>query len=154
MRKWTLSLRQTNANNGCLSFRFDSLFVGTNHDGMANWHCGKQQQHVDVATNNGCLPFRHDSFCQPASRNRMTNNRCLRLLRPSTAVFIDDDNYSVSGNLSESLIDSEFPASSALVYWRFFGDSAFHKKLSPWQIPMSIDLEDSIIVLLSATCRK
>ena len=34
---------------------------------------------------------------------------------------------------------------SALVCWRFFGDSAFHKKLSPERIPMSVDLEDSIV---------
>ena len=60
-------------------------------------------------------------------------------------MFIDDDSHSASGNLSESPMDSEFPASSALVCWRFFGDSAFHKKLSPWQIPASVDLEDSII---------
>ena len=53
------------------------------------------------------------------------------LPRPSTMVFIDGDNCSASGNLSESLIDSEFPTYSALVCWRFLGDSAFHKKLSP-----------------------
>ena len=53
-------------------------------------------------------------------------------------VFVDDDNCSVSGNLSGSPMDSEFPTFSALVCWRFFGDSAFHKKLSPQQIPMSI----------------
>ena len=69
------------------------------------------------------------------------------LSRPSTVVFIDDDNYSVSGNLSESPIDSEFPTFLALVCWRFFGDSAFHKKLSPHQIPVSVDLEDSIIAM-------
>ena len=61
------------------------------------------------------------------------------------AVFVDDDNHSVSGNLSESPVDSEFPIFLALVCWRFFGDSAFHKKLSPQQIPTSVDLEDSII---------
>ena len=58
--------------------------------------------------------------------------------RPSTAVFIDYDNHSLSRNLSESPIDSEFLAFLALVYWRFFGDSAFHKKLSLQQIPVSI----------------
>ena len=42
-------------------------------------------------------------------------------------------------------MDSEFPNYSALVCWRFLGDSAFHKKLSPCQIPVSVDLEDSII---------
>ena len=36
-----------------------------------------------------------------------------------------------SGNLSESPTDSEFPTYSALVCWRFLGDSAFHKKPSP-----------------------
>ena len=60
-------------------------------------------------------------------------------------VFIDGDNYSASGNLSESPIDSEFPTFSALVCWKFFGDSAFHKKLSPQWIPVSVDSEDSII---------
>ena len=60
-------------------------------------------------------------------------------------MFIDGDNYSASGNLSESPTDSEFPTYSALVCWRFLGDSAFHKKLSPQQIPISVDLEDPII---------
>ena len=46
-------------------------------------------------------------------------------------VFIDDDNYGVSGNLSESPVDSEFPTYSASVCWRFLGDSVFHKKPSP-----------------------
>ena len=67
------------------------------------------------------------------------------LSRPKTIVFIDDDNCSASGNLSESPIDSEFPTYSALVCWRFLGDSAFHKKLGPQQIPVSVDLEDSIV---------
>ena len=73
------------------------------------------------------------------------------LSRPSTTVFIDDDNYSASGNLSESPMDSKFLALSALVCWRFLGDSAFHKKLSPQWIPVSVDLEDSIVVLHSIT---
>ena len=67
-------------------------------------------------------------------------------------MFVDDDNCSVSGNLSESPVDSEFPAYSALVCWRFLGDSAFHKKLSPQQIPMSVDLEDSIIASRMDLC--
>ena len=74
---------------------------------------------------------------------RTLNTRTLS--RPSAMVFVDDDNHGASGNLSESPADSEFPASSALVCWGFFGDSAFHKKLSPWQIPMSVDLDDSIV---------
>ena len=35
---------------------------------------------------------------------------------------------------------------SASVCWRFLGDSAFHKKLGPQQIPVSVDSEDPIIV--------
>ena len=53
------------------------------------------------------------------------------LSRPSTIVFVDDDNHGASGNLSESPVDSEFPTYSALVCWRFLGDSAVHKKPSP-----------------------
>ena len=45
----------------------------------------------------------------------------------------------------QSLADSEFLALSALVCWRFLGDSAFPKKLSPQWIPTSVDSEDSII---------
>ena len=60
-------------------------------------------------------------------------------------VFVGDDNCGASGNLSESPMDSKFLTFSALVCWRFLGDSAFHKKLSPQQIPVSVDLEDSIV---------
>ena len=81
----------------------------------------------------------------PAQALLAFRNREHSTSRPSTMVFIDDDKYSASGNLSESPIDSEFPTYSALVCWRFLGDSAFHKKPSPQQIPISIDLEDSII---------
>ena len=57
------------------------------------------------------------------------------LSRPSATVFIDCDNYSLTRNLSESSIDSEFLTFSALVCWRLF---AFHKKLSPQWILVSI----------------
>ena len=63
----------------------------------------------------------------------------------SITVFIDCDNCILLGSSSESHADSEFLALSALVCWRFFGDSAFPKKLGPQQIPASVDLEDSII---------
>ena len=47
-----------------------------------------------------------------------------------------------------SLLGSSFESFlSVLVYWRSLGDSSFPKKLSPWQIPVSVDLEDSIIGL-------
>ena len=54
------------------------------------------------------------------------------LSRPNAAVFIDCDNCSPPRNLSESSLDSEFLTFSALVCWRFLGDSVFHKKLSPY----------------------
>ena len=36
-------------------------------------------------------------------------------------------------------------ATLSTVCWRFLGDFAFPKKLSPQQIPASVDLEDSIV---------
>ena len=70
-------------------------------------------------------------FMDQKERDKQELAKKMILSRPSTIVFIDDDNYSVSGNLSESPTDSEFPTYSALVCWRFLGDSAFHKKPSP-----------------------
>ena len=67
------------------------------------------------------------------------------LSRPSTIVFIDCDNYSLVRSSLESYGDSEFLTHSDSVCWRSLGGSAFPKKLSPQQIPVSIDLEDSII---------
>ena len=46
--------------------------------------------------------------------------------------------------VSQSLIDSKF-LTLGLSLLGFLGDSAFHKKLSPQQIPVSVDLEDSIV---------
>ena len=91
----------------------------------------------------GETPTQKEQFHPEPARKRNKTAGCTA--RPSAMVFIDGDNYSASGNLSESPIDSEFPTFSALVCWKFFGDSAFHKKLSPQWIPMSVDLEDSII---------
>ena len=57
------------------------------------------------------------------------------------------DNYGLLRSSLESYVDSEFLIRSASVHWRSLGDSAFPKKLSPQQIPTSIDSEDSIIGL-------
>ena len=69
----------------------------------------------------------------------------LMLSRPSAMVFIDCDNCGLLRSSLESYVDSEFLTRSASVHWRSLGDSAFPKKLSPQQIPVSIDLGDSII---------
>ena len=66
------------------------------------------------------------------------------LSRPSAAVFIDCDDYGAEGSLSESC-KFGIPC-----FWPEFieGTSVIprvHKKLSPCQIPVSVDLEDSII---------
>ena len=65
----------------------------------------------------------------------------MTLSMPSTAVFIDCDNCGLFKKFVRVL---QIPNSLLLVsvYWRFL---AFPKKLSPQQIPASIDSEDPII---------